>query len=135
MNFEISTPLTVTYSVDKCIHEQFNGEHTEEFDLSKLTSEDFTQYLAQCLVIKRQSQLRSKATINEAGETKLVVGTWIVPAPGKRISTTPVEKAAALMAKLTEEQKRQIAESMGFTYIPKGLAALQPDNTELAEHE
>jgi hypothetical protein len=94
MNFQINTPLTVTYSVDKCTFPQFNGEHTETFDLSKLTNDDFEQYLAQTLIIKRQSQLRSKTAVNaETGAAKVVVGNWIVPAPGKRIATTPVEKA------------------------------------------
>ena len=123
LNLAIPTPLTVTYSVEKCTHAMFDGEHTETFDLSKLTSEDVTQYLAQCLIIKRQSQLRSKTAFDlEKGEAKIVVGNWIVPAPGKRISTTPLEKAAAMMAKLTDEQKRVIAESMGFTFTPKAEA-------------
>jgi len=119
LNITIETPITVTYSVDKCTHSQFDGEHTETFDLSKLTSEDVTQYLAQCLIIKRQSQLRSKTAYDaEKNEAKIVVGNWIVPAPGKRISTSPVEKATAMLAKLSEDQKRALAESMGFTYNP-----------------
>ena len=123
LTLNIPTPLTVTYSVEKCTHSQFDGEHTETFDLSKLTSEDVTQYLAQCLIIKRQSQLRSKTAYDlEKGEAKIVVGSWVVPAPGKRISTTPLEKASAMMAKLTDEQKRIIAESMGFTFTSKAEA-------------
>jgi hypothetical protein len=107
MNFSINTPLTVTYSVDKCTFPQFNGEHTETFDLSKLTNDDFEQYLAQTLIIKRQSQLRSKTAINsETNVAKVVVGNWIVPAPGKRIATTPIEKATAMLDKLSPEQKR-----------------------------
>jgi hypothetical protein len=107
MNFQINTPLTVTYSVDKCTFPQFNGEHTETFDLSKLTNDDFEQYLAQTLIIKRQSQLRSKTAINsETNVAKVVVGNWIVPPPGKRIATSPIEKATAMLDKLSPEQKR-----------------------------
>lgn len=105
MNFEINSPLTVTYSVDKCEHPRFNGEHTETFDLSSLTSDDLTQYIAQTLIIKRQGMLRSKTAFNlENNTAKIEVGNWLVPAPGKRISTTPLQKVSDLMGKLTPEQ-------------------------------
>ena len=106
MTFEISTPLTVTYSVDKCALESLNGTHTETFDLSKLTSDDIEQYLAQTLIIKRQAQLRAKSNLDADKEIK--VGNWIVTAPGKRISTSPMEKAASLIGKLTDEQRRAL---------------------------
>ena len=124
MNFTINTPLTVTYSVDKCTFPQFNGEHTETFDLSKLTNDDFEQYLAQTLIIKRQSQLRSKTAINtETNVAKVIVGNWIVPPPGKKIATSPVEKATAMLDKLSPEQKR------------KFLLAALAEQDRLAEEE
>jgi hypothetical protein len=106
MNFTISNPLTLTYSVDKCTHERFNGTHTETFDLSGLTSEDITQYIAQTLVIKRQGMCRSKSNVDENGVVKLSLGEWKVPAPGKRISTTPMQKATDLLDKLSPEARR-----------------------------
>lgn len=105
MTFEITTPMTITYSVSKCEHSSFDGEHTETFDLSSLTSEDITQYIAQTLVIKRQAMCRAKSAIDDDGNVKLQLGTWKVPAPGKRISTSPVEKATTLLKKLTPEQR------------------------------
>jgi hypothetical protein len=104
MNFTINTPLTVTYSVSACEHLQFNGEHTETFDLSALTSEDITQYIAQTLIIKRQGMLRSKTAVDDNGVAKIKVGTWTVPAPGKRISVSPLKKATDMMDKLSPEQ-------------------------------
>jgi hypothetical protein len=105
MNFTINSPLTLTYSVSACEHAMFNGEHTETFDLSTLTSDDLTQYIAQTLIIKRQSMLRSKTAFDaETGIAKITVGNWLVPAPGKRISTTPVQKMQVQMDKLTSEQ-------------------------------
>lgn len=125
--------LTVTYSVDKCVHEKFNGEHSEKFDLSKLSDEDITQYLAQTLIIKRQSMCRAKGAIDtETGTEKLSIGTWTVPAPGKRIAVSPMDKISAMVSKLTEAQKEEIAKKMGFTYIPVGLA--EPD-AELEKDE
>lgn len=113
MNFSINTPLTVTYSVDKCCFPAFNGEHTETFDLSKLTNDDFEQYLAQTLIIKRQSQLRSKTAVNtETGIAKVVVGNWIVPPPGKRIATSPLEKATAMLDKLDPAARRALLLAM-----------------------
>lgn len=103
MNLTIKDKITVTFTVDKCTHEQFNGTHTEEFDLSKLTSDDFEQYIAQTLVIKRQAMLRGKTA-----DEKVKIGTWTVPAPGKRISTSPMDKAAELLKKLTPDQIRAL---------------------------
>jgi hypothetical protein len=103
MNFEINSPLTVTYSVSACEHLQYNGEHTETFDLSGLTSDDLTQYIAQTLIIKRQGMLRSKTAIKEDG-SRLMVGNWTVPVPGKRISVSPVKKMSDMMDKLSPEQ-------------------------------
>lgn len=120
MTFEINTPLTVTYSVAQCEHAKFDGEHTETFDLSQLTSDDITQYIAQTLVIKRQGMLRSKTMINDAGVEKFSIGTWTVPAPGKRISTSPLEKATALIGKLSAEQRAML------------IAALEAEETEEA---
>lgn len=111
--------LNPTYTVDKCIHPKLNGEHTELFDLSKLTEDDIEQYVLQTLVIRRQGMLRGK------NADKIVLGTWVVPEPGKRIPADPVktmEKAVALVSKLTEEQKMEIAKSMGFAYVPQGIA-------------
>lgn len=119
MNREIKDLLTVTYSVDKCTFPSLNGEHTETFDLSKLTDEDIVQYLAQTLIIKRQSQLRSKTAIKEDG-SGIKIGTWVVTAPGKRIATDPVakaKKADELFGGLTLEQKREIAKKYGFAFI------------------
>jgi hypothetical protein len=116
---EFNPTLTVTYTVDKCQHEKLNGTHTEEFKLDNLSSEDIIQYLAQCLVIKRQSSLRSKTA------DKLVLGVWDVPAPGRRISVDPIAKATELLNKLTPEQKKAIAAAMGFSFTPEGLA--EPD--------
>ena len=117
----MKTTLSVIYTVDKCAFANLNGEHAETLDLSKLTNDDLEQYIAQCLVIKRQTMLRSKTA------DKLTLGTWTVPAPGKRISTSPVQKATAALNKLSEEQKKAIAEAMGFTYIPKAIAEPDPD--------
>lgn len=115
MNFQIKDTLCLTFNVDKCAHEKLNGEHTVKLDLTKLTSDNVEQYLAQTLVIKLQSKLRSKNT-TEAPET------WVVPEPGKRIATDPatkIKKVKDLFNALTEDQKRAIAESMGFTYKPE----------------
>ena len=104
---ELKKTLTLAYSVDKCAHEQFNGTHTEKFDLSSLTKDDIEQYLAQTLIIKRQGMLRSKTA-----DEKVVVGTWTVPAPGKRISTDPIQKVTDMLAKLTAEQKAALIASL-----------------------
>ena len=98
--FEIKNPLTVTYTVDKCLHEKFNGTHTETFDLVGLTNDDIEQYIAQTLIIKRQSMLRGKNA-----DEKVLLGNWTVPAPGKRISTSPVQKATEALAKLSAEER------------------------------
>ena len=121
MNITLKEKLTLTYTVDKCVYEEFNGTHTEEFDLSTLTSDDVEQYLAQTLVIKRQAMLRAKGAYDaESGAYKVKVGSWTVPAPGKRIATTPekiAEKVSNLMNRLTPEQKVEIAKAMGFEYM------------------
>ena len=123
---EIPETLTMTYDVDKCAHPKFNGSHTETFDISVLTSDDIVQYLAQTLTIKRQTQLRSKGAVDtEKGENKITLGTWKVPAPGKRVSVSPVEKVTNMLNKLTLEQKQAIAKAMGFDFIPAGLP--EPD--------
>jgi len=109
MSLSITIPeeITVTYDVNKCEHERFNGSHTEIFDLSKLSSEDVLQYLAQTLVIKRQGQCRSKTAYDvDKDETKLTLGTWTVPAPGKRISTTPEEKVLSQLEKMDPAARR-----------------------------
>ena len=110
MNFTINSPLTVTYSVSACEHLDYNGEHTETFDLSGLTSDDLTQYIAQTLIIKRQGMLRSKTAIKDNG-AMLDVGNWIVPAPGKRISVSPMKKTQDLLSKLTKEQIKELLEA------------------------
>jgi len=137
MNFTINTPLTVTYSVDKCTFPKFNGEHTETFDLSKLTNDDFEQYLAQTLIIKRQNQLRSKTAINtETGFAKVIVGNWIVPPPGKRIATSPVEKATAMLDKLSPEQKRKfLLAALAEQDRLQAEADAEAEAAELAEME
>ena len=104
---ELKETLTLTYSVDKCSCEQFNGTHTEVFDLSSLTKDDIEQYLAQTLIIKRQGMLRSKTA-----DEKVQLGTWPVPAPGKRISTDPIQKVTDMLAKLTPEQKALLIASL-----------------------
>jgi hypothetical protein len=106
MTFEINSPLTVTYSVSCCEHSQFDGEHTETFDLSSLTSDDITQYIAQTLIIKRQGMLRSKTMLNDAGVAKFGIGNWMIPAPGKRISVSPMKKMSDMMDKLSPEQMK-----------------------------
>lgn len=127
---EFNPTLTVTYTVDKCAIAELNGSHTEEFKLENLSAEDMIQYLAQCLIIKRQSMLRSKTA------DKIKVGVWEVPAPGKRISVDKVAKAKELLSNLTEEQKKAIAEAMGFTYnapAPKSDEELAKELAEKAE--
>jgi hypothetical protein len=134
MSIEIPRTLTVQYSVDKCVFPSFNGTHTEVFDLSRLSSDDFTQYLAQTLIIKRQSQCRSK-TASE----KVKLGTYVVPAPGKRIEITEagiqkrIKDAKNVVHLLTEDEKRQLAKEMGFAYIPVGLP--KPEDADLEEGE
>ena len=104
---EIKRNLTLTYSVKECQCPEFNGTHEEIFDLGNLTADDIEQYLAQCLVIKRQGMLRTK---NASENVK--VGTWTVPAPGKRISTDPIAKISDMLSKLTPEQKAALLASL-----------------------
>jgi len=111
MKLSIKDKLTVTYAVDRCDHTQYNGTHTETFDLTSLTSDDIEQYLAQTLIIKRQAQLRGKGAVKDDG-TSLKVGTWKVPAPGRRITTSPLEKATELLSKLTPEQRQALLSSL-----------------------
>jgi hypothetical protein len=108
MTIEFPETLTVTYSVDCCVHTIFNGTHEETFDLSTLTKDDLVQYLAQTLIIKRQSMCRGKKA-----DEAVKIGTWKVPAPGKRISVDPVKKINDLLAKLSPEQKIALMQAMG----------------------
>ena len=108
MDITIKDKLTVTYSVDKCANESLNGTHTEDFSLLDLTADDIEQYLAQTLIIKRQAILRGKGNI----EDPVKIGTWKVPAPGKRVSVSVVSKAETILRKLTPEQRKAILEAL-----------------------
>ena len=96
----MKTTISVTYSVSCCAHSEFDGEHTETFDLSDLTEDDCEQYMLQTLVIKRQGELRAKNA-----DTKVKLGTFKVSKPGKRISTTPQNAMLKLWLKLTPAQQ------------------------------
>jgi hypothetical protein len=125
---ELPESFEVTFEVDKCVHARFNGSHTETFKIDTLTNEDIKQYLIQTLTIKRQSQLRSKGAVNsDTGSLNLTLGTWNVPAPGKRVSSNPVAKATEMLNKLTVEQRMTLAKAMGFDFIPVGLP--EPDES------
>ncbi len=115
MNVEIKNPLTVTYTVDKCVFGELNGTHTETFDLSGLTSDDLTQYIAQTLIIKRQGMLRAKGAADADGNLKIKIGKWKVPAPGKRISVDPVSKIADMLSKLSEADKARLLAGLATT--------------------
>ncbi len=110
--------MTLTFSVDKCALPELNGTHSINMDLSKLTSDNIEQYIAQTLVIKYQAKLRSKNATKA-----LLTETWIVPEPGKRITTDPVTKVSEMLDKLTPEQKALI------------LKALAGDNDESDESD
>ena len=131
---EIPDTLTVEYTVNECKHAQFNGTHKEVFDLSKLSNEGVVQYLAQTLVIKRQSQCRAKTA-----DEKVKLGTWPVPEPGKTIGITEegiqktMKKAASYVNLLTEAEKKALAEAMGFAYIPVGMP--KPEDADLEAGE
>lgn len=132
LNLTINATPSVKFSVDKCIHTQFNGEHEVTLDLSNLTSDDVEQYLLQTLVIKYQSKLRSKT----ADRTITDRSKWVVPAPGTRITTSPEQRKAKvveLASKLSEADKMEIAKAMGFTYVPQGLVTEKDPELEVAE--
>ena len=123
MTVSINTTLKASFTVAKCEDSKFDGEHTIEFDLSNLTQDDLEQYILQTLVIKYQGMLRSKTATGKLENQT----TYVVPAPGKRISADPIGKAAKMITSLTEAQKKELAEAMGFTYVPKGLATPDPE--------
>lgn len=129
---ELKDSYKVTFAVSECKGEVKDGTYTLEIDLSKLTQDNIEQYLLQTLVIKAQAKMRSKAS-----KAEFTTKAWEVPEPGKRISTDPMKslgKAAELISKLTEDQKRQIAESMGFTYVPAALVA-EASELDIDENE
>ena len=104
MTTQIRTELKATFSVAKCEIPKFDGEHTITFDLSNLTQDDLEQYILQTLVIKYQGMLRSKTAEGKLENQT----TYVVPAPGKRISADPVKKVTDLLAKLSPEQIRAL---------------------------
>lgn len=104
MSISINNTLKATFTVAKCEISKFDGEHTITFDLSNLTQDDLEQYILQTLVIKYQGMLRSKTAEGKLENQT----TYVVPAPGKRISADPMKKATELLAKLTPDQIRSL---------------------------
>ena len=124
--------IKVTFDVDKCHLPRLDGTHTVNLNLKDLSEDDFEQYALRSIVINLQATIR-RTKADEQGNVRSFEN-YTVPKPGSRISTgDKIEKVKSILNKLTEEQKKAIAESMGFAYVPAGLP--DPADAHLEEGE